>query len=648
MKKLFLPFLMLIHFCVLAQNNAPVTISTKQEVINNKPYLVIVAKANGSNKLLSIVDAKDDLPLATTISFDSSSTKQLNGLLEEKGKVTTAFNTTKPDSIHFITDSVLWLQPLQTNATNISGTVNYLLLNGNEFINGTFNFSQPIQTNVELENVDNTNNTLENKSVWLVFISCFLFGLAAVLTPCVFPLLPVTISFFLKKSKTRKEGVANSIWYSLSIILIYTIPTIALVSIFGETIMYKISIHPITNIILFAIFLIFGISLLGGFELTLPSSWANAADKKAGRDFKGIFFMAVTLVIVSFSCTGPILGIVLSEGAKSGSVLKPIFGMLGFSIGLALPFALCAIFPTVLNNLPKSGGWLNMVKVCFGFLELALALKFLSNVDLIYHWDFLNRDIFLAIWIVLFSLLGFYLLGKIKFSHDSDTNHVSLPRLFIAILSFSFAVYLIPGLWGDPLTPLSGIIPPNENNDFNLDKLQYKTNSSSTNTSSNNGAKPPKKLTESLHVPFGINAYFDLEEGMEAAKILQKPVMLDFTGHSCANCRKMEEQVWRNPNVLNRLKNDFVLISLYVDESTPLPANKQYTNKKGQKITTVGEKNLDYEITKFGFNAQPLYMFLDNNGNPLSNELYGYDSDVNKFIKHLDAVKAAYNKINTK
>lgn len=648
MKKLFLPFLMLIHFCVLAQNNAPVTISTKQEVINNKPYLVIVAKANGSNKLLSIVDAKDDLPLATTISFDSSSTKQLNGLLEEKGKVTTAFNTTKPDSIHFITDSVLWLQPLQTNATNISGTVNYLLLNGNEFINGTFNFSQPIQTNVELENVENTNNTLENKSVWLVFISCFLFGLAAVLTPCVFPLLPVTISFFLKKSKTRKEGVANSIWYSLSIILIYTIPTIALVSIFGETIMYKISIHPITNIILFAIFLIFGISLLGGFELTLPSSWANAADKKAGRDFKGIFFMAVTLVIVSFSCTGPILGIVLSEGAKSGSVLKPIFGMLGFSIGLALPFALCAIFPTVLNNLPKSGGWLNMVKVCFGFLELALALKFLSNVDLIYHWDFLNRDIFLAIWIVLFSLLGFYLLGKIKFSHDSDTNHVSLPRLFIAILSFSFAVYLIPGLWGDPLTPLSGIIPPNENNDFNLDKLQYKTNSSSTNTSSNNGAKPPKKLTESLHVPFGINAYFDLEEGMEAAKILQKPVMLDFTGHSCANCRKMEEQVWRNPNVLNRLKNDFVLISLYVDESTLLPANEQYTNKKGQKITTVGEKNLDYEITKFGFNAQPLYMFLDNNGNPLSNELYGYDSDVNKFIKHLDAVKAAYNQINTK
>lgn len=633
---------------VLAQNNTPVLITTKQSSINGKPYLVITAKANATSKLLSIVDAKDDLPLATTIIFDSSSTKYLNGNIEEKGNVITLFNATKPDSIHIINDSVQWLQPLQNNTTNISGAVNYLLLNGNEFVSGNYNFSQPIVSPLVLEQTNSADNSLKDKTVSLIFITCFLFGLAAVLTPCVFPLLPVTISFFLKKSKTRKEGLINSIWYSLSIILIYTIPTIILVSIFGETIMYKISTHPITNLVLFAIFLLFGISLLGAFELTLPSSWATAADKKAGRDFKGIFFMAVTLVIVSFSCTGPILGIVLSEGAKSGSVLKPIFGMLGFSIGLALPFALCAIFPTVLNNLPKSGGWLNMVKVCFGFLELALALKFLSNVDLIYHWKLLDRDIFLSVWIVLFMLLGFYLLGKIKLSHDSDTSHVSLPRLFIAIISFSFAVYLVPGLWGDPLTPLSGIIPPNSNNDFNLDKLQYNNNNSVATNTDNKTANPPQKLVGTLHVPFGINAYFDLEEGMAAAAILQKPVMLDFTGHSCANCRKMEEQVWRNPEVLQRLKNDFVLISLYVDESTPLPANEQYTNKQGQKITTVGEKNLDYEITKFGFNAQPLYMFLDNNGNTLSNVLYGYDSDVNKFIKHLDNIKAAYKNTLTK
>jgi thiol:disulfide interchange protein len=648
MKKIILPFLLLVHVVVLAQNNAPVVFTTKQTSINGKPFLVITAKTNGTAKLLSIVDAKDELPLASTIVFDSSSSKYLNGNLEEKGNITTSFNATKPDSIHIVNDSVQWLQPLQNNPTNISGAVNYLLLSGNEFVSGNYNFSQAIVSDLVIEKNSSTDNTLKDKSVSLIFITCFLFGLAAVLTPCVFPLLPVTISFFLKKSKTRKEGVVNSIWYSLSIILIYTIPTIILVSIFGETIMYKISTHPITNLVLFAIFLLFGISLLGAFELTLPSSWATAADKKAGRDFKGIFFMAVTLVIVSFSCTGPILGIVLSEGAKSGSVLKPVFGMLGFSIGLALPFALCAIFPTVLNNLPKSGGWLNMVKVCFGFLELALALKFLSNVDLIYHWNLLDRDIFLSIWIVLFVLLGFYLLGKIKLSHDSDSSHVSLPRLFIAIFSFSFAVYLVPGLWGDPLTPLSGIIPPNSNNDFNLDKLQYNNNNSVATTKDSKTAKPPKKLVGTLHVPFGINAYFDLEEGMAAAAILQKPVMLDFTGHSCANCRKMEEQVWRNPEVLQRLKNDFVLISLYVDESTPLPANEQYTNKQGQKITTVGEKNLDYEITKFGFNAQPLYMFLDNNGNPLSNELYGYDSDVNKFIKHLDNIKAAYQKTISK
>lgn len=648
MKKFILPFLLLMQVVVLAQNNTPVLITTKQSSINGKPYLVITAKANATSKLLSIVDAKDDLPLATTIVFDSSSTKYLNGNIEEKGNVITLFNATKPDSIHIINDSVQWLQPLQNNTTNISGAVNYLLLNGNEFVSGNYNFSQPIVSLLVLEQTNSADNSLKDKTVSLIFITCFLFGLAAVLTPCVFPLLPVTISFFLKKSKTRKEGLINSIWYSLSIILIYTIPTIILVSIFGETIMYKISTHPITNLVLFAIFLLFGISLLGAFELTLPSSWATAADKKAGRDFKGIFFMAVTLVIVSFSCTGPILGIVLSEGAKSGSVLKPIFGMLGFSIGLALPFALCAIFPTVLNNLPKSGGWLNMVKVCFGFLELALALKFLSNVDLIYHWKLLDRDIFLSVWIVLFMLLGFYLLGKIKLSHDSDTSHVSLPRLFIAIISFSFAVYLVPGLWGDPLTPLSGIIPPNSNNDFNLDKLQYNNNNSVATNTENKTANPPQKLVGTLHVPFGINAYFDLEEGMAAAAILQKPVMLDFTGHSCANCRKMEEQVWRNPEVLQRLKNDFVLISLYVDESTPLPANEQYTNKQGQKITTVGEKNLDYEITKFGFNAQPLYMFLDNNGNTLSNVLYGYDSDVNKFIKHLDNIKAAYKNTLTK
>jgi thiol:disulfide interchange protein DsbD len=321
--------------------------------------------------------------------------------------------------------------------------------------------------------------------------------------------------------------------------------------------------------------------------------------------------------------------------------------MLGFGVGLALPFSLFAFFPSMLQSLPKSGGWLNSVKVCFGFIELALALKFLSNVDLIYHWRLLDRDVFLVLWIVIFALMGLYLLGKLKFSHDSDLPYVSVPRLFFAIASFSFAVYLVPGLWGAPLRHLSGLIPPEGTQDFNLNELKYKIGNGTHVTSSNNSAaQPPKRLTDKLHVPYGLTAYFTLEEGMAAAKALNKPVMLDFTGHSCANCRKMEQEVWKDPEVLRRMKEDFVLISLYVDESQELPLNEQYKNKDGEMMLTEGAKNLDYEITKFGFNSQPLYMFLDLKGEPLSNIKYGYDPDVQKFIQHLDMVKAEFAKRN--
>lgn len=411
--------------------------------------------------------------------------------------------------------------------------------------------------------------------------------------------------------------------------------------------MYEISTHPITNILFFVMFIVFGISLLGAFELTLPSKWANKADQNAGTNFKGIFFMALTLVIVSFSCTGPLVGLLLGNTSQQGSVLAPVLGMAGFGAGLALPFALFALFPSFMHSLPKSGGWLNSVKVVFGFIELALAMKFLSNVDLIYHWHLLNRDVFLSIWIVLFFLMGLYLLGKLKFSHDSNMEHVPIARLFFAIAIFSFSVYLVPGLWGAPLQPLSGLIPPATTQDFNLNELKYKFgNASPTATNNTTQAEPPKKLVDKLHVPYGLVAYFDLEEGLAAAKKLKKPVMLDFTGHSCANCRKMEEQVWEKPEVLKRLREDFVLISLYVDESSELPLSEQYTNSKGEKVVTVGDKNLDYEITKFGFNAQPLYMFLDLDGRAISELKYGYDADVTKFINHLDGVKAAFEKIN--
>src|SRR3989339_610024 len=453
-------------------------------------------------------------------------------------------------------------------------------------------------------------------------------------------------SAILKRSKTRAAGIKNALWYSLSIIGIYTIPTILLVLIFGDDILYQISTSAISNLLFFAIFLVFAISFFGAFELQLPNSWANKADQKAGKGgLGGIFFMALTLVIVSFSCTGPIVGTLLGQTSTGGVSTAPIIGMLGFGVGLALPFSLFAFFPSMLQSLPKSGGWLNSVKVSFGFIELALALKFLSNVDLIYHWRLLDRDVFLVLWIVIFVLLGIYLLGKLKFSHDSELPYVSVPRLFFAITSFSFALYILPGLWGAPLRHLSGFIPPDGTQEFNLDALKYQLNSGTKeSTTTLNLAQPPQRLADKLHVPYGLVAYFTLEEGMAAAKALNKPIMLDFTGHSCANCRKMEKEVWKDPAVLQRMKENFVLVSLYVDESTDLPIKEQYIKKDGDKVITEGDKNLDYEITQFGFNAQPLYMFLDLNGKPLSSIKYGYDPDIAKFIAHLDAAKAAFDK----
>lgn len=546
-------------------------------------------------------------------------------------------------------DSVVFSVPIRLAATDsllIKGSLAWLAKKGDEYPSGeeSFRVMVPAASTDQPAAV----NDITKDSLWNIFWFTLLAGFLAIITPCVFPLVPVTVSFFLKRSKTRVEGVRNALWYSASIIAIYTIPTIVLVLLFGDDILYQISTSAISNLIFFAIFIVFAISFFGAFELELPNSWANKADAQASKGgLSGIFFMALTLVIVSFSCTGPIVGTLLGETSRQGITLAPIIGMLGFGVGLALPFSLFAFFPSMLQSLPKSGGWLNSVKVCFGFIELALALKFLSNLDLIYHWRLLDRDVFLVLWIVIFALMGLYLLGKLKFSHDSDLPYVSVPRLFFAIASFSFAVYLVPGLWGAPLRHLSGLIPPEGTQDFNLNELKYKIGNGTHVTSSNNSAaQPPKRLTDKLHVPYGLTAYFTLEEGMAAAKALNKPVMLDFTGHSCANCRKMEQEVWKDPEVLRRMKEDFVLISLYVDESQELPLNEQYKNKDGEIMLTEGAKNLDYEITKFGFNSQPLYMFLDLKGEPLSNIKYGYDPDVQKFIQHLDMVKAEFAKRN--
>jgi len=539
-------------------------------------------------------------------------------------------------------DSVSWEFPVSVSPSlkeSISGTINWLGKKGDEFPSNTYTFRVPIANNAPANGVEGSTG-----SWWNIFLICFFTGLLAVITPCVFPLIPVTVSFFLKKSSTQSQGLRNALWYSISIILIYTIPTLLLTLIFGDSILYRISTSSAANLLFFVIFLVFAISFFGAFEISLPNSWANKADQKAGKGgLLGIFFMALTLVIVSFSCTGPLVGTLLGQTSSQGFGLAPVIGMFGFGLGLALPFSLLAFFPALLPALPKSGVWLNSVKVCFGFIELALAMKFLSNVDLAYHWGLLDRDVFLVIWIVIFGLLSLYLLGKIRFSHDSPLPHLSVPRFFLSLFSLAFTLYMIPGLWGAPLNMLSGFIPPASTQDFNLNNLQYEYAPSAAPASN---AKPPSKYIDKLEVPFGLTAYFDLEEGLAAARVLNKPVMLDFTGHTCANCRKMEEQVWKQPEVLRRLKNDFVLISLYVDETTELPISEQIKGEDGELIVTVGDRNLAYEKKKFGINSQPLYMFLDTKGEPLSTVRYGYDSDVDKFIAHLEEVRNEFAKRN--
>jgi len=634
---------------IIAQEKQPVQFNFSTKRINDSlVHLQIAATIEKGVQLFTVKKQTDADAFISSVQLDSTAQKhqQTTDTITEVGQRQQLVDNANSAVLYYFTDSVTLLIPLhiaKTDSTLVKGSFNWLAKKDNTYPSGEVSFAVPVKSDVEHE--DQSSTDIKGKSFWQIFLLCFFAGILAVFTPCVFPLIPVTVSFFLKRSKTRIEGIRNALWYSLSIILIYALPTFILVMIFGDDILYQIATSSISNILFFVIFMVFAISFFGAFEIQLPNSWANKADQKASKGgLMGIFFMALTLVIVSFSCTGPIVGTLLGQASTGGVSAAPIIGMLGFGVGLALPFSLFAFFPSMLQSMPKSGGWLNSVKVSFGFIELALALKFLSNVDLIYHWRLLDRDVFLVLWIVIFILLGMYLLGKLKFSHDSDLPFVSVPRLFFAILSFSFAVYILPGLWGAPLRHLSGFIPPDGTQDFNLDELKYQQNQSSSSTGKTVSlAKPPVRLADKLHVPYGLVAYFTLEEGLAAAKALNKPIMLDFTGHSCANCRKMEKEVWKDEEVLKRMRNDFVLVSLYVDESTELPLAEQYKNKDGDLMLTEGDRNLDYEITQFGFNAQPLYMFLDANGKLLSEIKYGYNPDVKGFIAHLESAKQAFN-----
>jgi thiol:disulfide interchange protein len=442
----------------------------------------------------------------------------------------------------------------------------------------------------------NTGEHPHSKRSYLgIFIAGMLGGLLALLTPCVFPMIPLTVSFFTKRSASRKKGITNALIYAFSIIFIYVILGLLVTIGFGSDALNDLSSNAFFNLAFFIIFVIFAISFFGAFEITLPSWIINKADSASDRGgLIGIFFMAFTLSLVSFSCTGPIIGTLLVEAAQGQSYLGPLAGMAGFSFALAVPFAIFSMFPGWLNSLPKSGGWLNTVKVTLGFLELALALKFLSNVDLAYHWGFLHRELFVSIWVIIFLLLGLYLIGKLKLSHDNDLPFISTMRLIFAIIVFTFTVYLIPGIWGAPLKLISGFPPP----EF---YKEWKTG------------------TES-ECPHNLNCFHDYDEGMAYAKSQGKPVMLDFTGWSCVNCRKMEDKVWSDPAVLKRLMNEYIIISLYVDDKTVLPDSKQFTSPStGKLIRTTGNKWSDFQASIYGTNSQPYYVLIDNKAKVLAN-----------------------------
>lgn len=474
----------------------------------------------------------------------------------------------------------------------------------------------------------------EKQSMWGIFIAGLLGGFAAFIMPCIFPMVPLTVSFFTKKSGSRAKAISQALLYGLFIIVIYVALGMLITIVFGSDALNALSTNGIFNFIFFLILVVFAASFFGAFEMTLPSSFVNKIDAKSDKGgLLGLFFMAFSLALVSFSCTGPIIGTLLVEAASKGERLGPAIGMLGFSIALAIPFVIFAVFPSMMKAMPKSGGWLNSVKVVLGFLELALALKFLSNVDLAYHWNWLDREVFLALWIVIFGLMGLYLIGKISFSHDSPLAYMSVPRTFFAIVVFAFVMYMIPGMWGAPLKSISAFLPPSATQDFDLSVANV-----GAAPAASHGTGKTKKYHEIFHergTPKGFDPYYDYEEGLAAAKELNKPVLIDFTGWNCVNCRKMEANVWTDPKVAALLRDEFVMIELFVDDRTELKPEEQYVSTySGKKINTIGKKNSDFQASTFNSNSQPLYAIVGTDGKLLLPPS-GADYDVTSYAAYL-------------
>ena len=639
MKRVLFGLLFLLTSLVpYAQILEPVEWSTSVEKVSESEFILIATATIDPGWHLYSQTIPDDGPIPTTFSYKDveGKYKLVGETIEDEGHE--EFDKVFEMNIKYFEDKAEFKQRialLTTDKITINETVEFMVCDDTQCLTPTeieLNYvvqggavAQTDETGSS-ETTDSNPEKDSSRGLLSIFLIAFLSGFAALLTPCVFPMIPMTVSFFTKQSKTKATGIRNAIIYGISIILIYVLLGSLVTAIFGADSLNALSTNVWFNIIFFLLLVVFAVSFLGAFELTLPSSWSTKVDAQADRGgLIGIFFMALALAIVSFSCTGPIVGTLLVEAASKGGI-APIVGMLGFSLAIALPFALFAAFPGWLNSLPKSGGWLNTVKVVLGFLELALAFKFLSNADLVLQLHLLEREVFLAIWITIFGVLALYLFGKIRLPHDSPLTHISVGRLSFGLLVLSFTIYLIPGLWGAPLKLISGFPPP----------MQYSESPHGVGYTKSTGVATKGKLPDGAkYGPHDIVSFLDYDRGVEYAKEVDKPILLDFTGHACVNCRKMEERVWSDPKILDILKNDIVLISLYVDDKRSLPESEQYVSETtGKKIKSIGNKWSDFQIKKYNINAQPYYVLLDHNGDNL-NEYSKYDPDIEKYLAWL-------------
>lgn len=616
-----------------------------------------------------------DGPIPTSFTFEHNPAVALEGKTEEKGKELKTFDKVFNSTLRYYENQVDFIQKVKVNAaTTLKGTLEFMVCNDvnclpPKDVPFSFTFAGsaaaaatdsvaatvagpsspgPTKSDASAEKMAPTQSedNAAGRSLGWIFWACFAGGFLALITPCVFSMIPITVSFFTKRSASRAAGIRNAVVYSLSIVIIYTLLGFLITILFGASALNQLASNIWANLAFFIIFLLFGLSFLGAFEITLPGSWSTKTDTKAGMtSFAGIFFMALTLTIVSFSCTGPIIGnllVLAAQGGKAG----PLIGMFGFSLALAIPFALFAIFPGWLSKIGKAGGWLNAVKVVLGLLELALALKFLSNVDMAYHWGILSKEVFLSIWIVLFALIGIYLLGKIRFHHDSEVQSLSVTRLLFAIASFAFMVYLVPGLFGADLKGIVGGFLPTYSS-FNREG----GGTTAAQKVSPYGNIHPEKYVDVFgpSTPSGYTAFYDYPEAMAAAKRLNRPMMIDFTGWSCVNCRKMESEVWTDPSVKAEINQHFVLLQLYVDDKTTLPDSVQYTSTfDGSRIKRLGDKNADFEIVRFNRNSQPYYVFLDQDGRMLTPKGYSAQDGYSpaNFLRFLQQAGAEYHKRN--